>query len=149
MQDFMTVLRELESEGLFEWSAARSGLRKTRSSLAAKFIHRFRSAMQYVYSSNQSMKPTAPLRNKCRVFATSPYRGLSLSGCLGAFISGRATAARGTLPTVLPATALGKLLHKEIQIRPQRPSIPKNPSAKTRNDAGCRESASPKTVPVA
>src|SRR5262245_55215597 len=81
--------------------------------------------------------------------ATSPWRGLSLSRCLGAFISGRATAARGTLPTVLPATALGKLLHKEIQIRPQRPSIPRNPSAKTRNDAGSRESASPKTGPVA
>ena len=29
--------------------------------------------------SNQSMKPTAPLRNKFSVFATTPCRGLSLS----------------------------------------------------------------------
>src|SRR5207302_10844507 len=28
---------------------------------------------------NQSMKPTAPLRNKSNVFATTPCRGLSLS----------------------------------------------------------------------
>ena len=31
------------------------------------------------YSSNQSMKPTAPFRNKFSVFATTPYRCLSLS----------------------------------------------------------------------
>jgi hypothetical protein len=29
--------------------------------------------------SNQSMKPTAPLRDNFRVFATTPCRGLSLS----------------------------------------------------------------------
>ncbi len=29
-------------------------------------------------SSNQSMKPTAPFRNKFSVFATTPCRGLSL-----------------------------------------------------------------------
>ena len=67
MQDFMTVLRELESEGpCSNGSAAR--------------IHPFRSAMQYVYSSsNQSMKPTAPDRITAIVFATAPSRGLSLS----------------------------------------------------------------------
>ena len=32
-----------------------------------------------IESSNQSMKPTAPLRNNFRVFATTPCRGLSLS----------------------------------------------------------------------
>ncbi|MGB6417730.1 MAG: Rid family hydrolase [Pseudolabrys sp.] len=32
-----------------------------------------------VVLSNQSMKPTAPLRNASRVFATAPCRGLSLS----------------------------------------------------------------------
>jgi len=30
-------------------------------------------------TSNQSMKPTAPWRNKSSVFATTPCRGLSLS----------------------------------------------------------------------
>jgi hypothetical protein len=32
-----------------------------------------------VHSPNQSMKPTAPRRNKSSVFATTPCRGLSLS----------------------------------------------------------------------
>ena len=31
------------------------------------------------YPSNQSMKPTAPLRDDCRVFVTTPCCGLSLS----------------------------------------------------------------------
>jgi len=30
------------------------------------------------FSSNQSMKPTAPLRNKFSLFATTPCHGLSL-----------------------------------------------------------------------
>jgi hypothetical protein len=37
----------------------------------ARFVH--------VLRPNQSMKPTAPLRDKFSVFATTPCRGLSLS----------------------------------------------------------------------
>ncbi|SRR6266496_3139869 len=40
-----------------------------------RFKHRFHSTP----ASNQSMKPTAPCRNKFSVFATTPCRGLSLS----------------------------------------------------------------------
>jgi hypothetical protein len=39
------------------------------------FKHRF----HRTHTSNQSIKPTAPLRNNFSVFATTPCRGLSLS----------------------------------------------------------------------
>jgi hypothetical protein len=38
-----------------------------------------RNKILFPKSSNQSMKPTAPFRNKFSVFATTPCRGLSLS----------------------------------------------------------------------
>src|SRR5262249_49863831 len=52
------------------------------------------------------------------------------------------------LPPVLRLAASRKPLHKEIRTPPWHPSIPRSLSARTRNAAVRRESASPKTVPA-
>ena len=67
---------------------------------------------------------------------------------LDAIFSDRAVRASGN-PPAFHSVVIGKPQHKRIRTPPQRPSIPKNPSARTRNAAARRESASPKTVPGA
>ena len=53
---------------------------KMNASLSGKCTQITSQSMDYSpTTSNQSMKPTAPLRNKFSVFATTPCRGLSLS----------------------------------------------------------------------
>ena len=46
---------------------------------AAESRHRNPNIGVVTFASNQSMKPTAPLRDNFSVFATTPCRGLSLS----------------------------------------------------------------------
>src|SRR5213082_3231083 len=61
---------------------------------------------------------------------------------LDAIFSDRAVRASGN-PPAFHSVVIGKPQHKGIRTPPQRPSIPKNPGARTRNAAARRESASP------